>query len=52
MDLLQVALIGPNENHGIFRGYQNFRCAGPSINAHIEALPEAGHAESRLAPGK
>ena len=52
MDLLQVALIGPNGNHGIFRGYQNFRRVGPSINAHIEALPWAGHAESRLAPGK
>ncbi len=39
MDLLQVALVGPNGNHGIFRGYQNFGRVGPSINAHIEALP-------------
>ena len=38
MDLLQVALIVPNENHGIFRGYKNFR-SRPSIDAHIEALP-------------
>jgi hypothetical protein len=39
MDLLQVALIGPKENHGIFREYQNSRRVGPAINAHIEALP-------------
>ena len=35
----QVALIEPNESHGIFRGYQNFRRMRPSINAHMEALP-------------
>src|SRR5208337_3383236 len=52
MNFLQVALVGPNGNHGIFRGNQNFRCVGPSINAHIEALPWAGHAESRATPGK
>jgi len=49
MDLLQAALVGPNRNHGIFRGYQNFHRVGPSINAHIEALPWAGQAESKLA---
>jgi|KBSMisStaDraftv2_1062788.scaffolds.fasta_scaffold1214687_2 hypothetical protein len=49
MDLLQVALIGPNGNRGIYRRIQNFRRREASIHARIEALPWAGHAESRLA---
>ncbi len=39
MDPPQIALIGPNENYGILRGYQNYRRVSPSIAAHIEALP-------------
>ena len=31
-----------------FRGYQNVRCVGSFINAHIEALPSAGHLESKV----
>jgi hypothetical protein len=52
MDLLQVALTGPNGNQAIFRGYEDFRCVGPSINAHIVAVPWAGHAENSVSSGE
>jgi hypothetical protein len=34
------------------RGYKSFCCVSSPINAHIEALPYAGHAKCRFAPRK